>query len=69
MAGLRAAAVGGPPTHLPRTSAHRNLLRAALDPDPARRPTLRAVHTALEAWLHPASGRSDGAMTAGSTGR
>ena len=69
MAGLRAAALGGPPTHLPRTSAHRNLLRAALDPDPARRPTLHAVHTALEAWLHPAGERSDGAMTAGSTGR
>jgi serine/threonine protein kinase len=60
VSGLRAAALGGPPTHLPHRSAHLALLRAALDDDPARRPPLRAVHRALDDWL-----RSVGAVTAG----
>ena len=64
VSGLRAAALGGPPTHLPRRSAHLALLRAALDDDPARRPPLRAVHRALDDWLRSV-GRPDGPVTAG----
>ncbi|HWE88037.1 MAG TPA: serine/threonine-protein kinase, partial [Pseudonocardiaceae bacterium] len=39
MSALMAAAQKLPNTHLPERSGHRELLRAALDPDPARRPT------------------------------
>jgi hypothetical protein len=65
VSGLRAAALGGPPTHLPRRSAHVALLRAALDDDPARRPPLRAVHRALDEWLRSQGVRPDGPVTAG----
>ena len=51
VSGLRAAALGAPPTHLPTRSAHLPLLRAALDPDPARRPSLAAVAHTLDGWL------------------
>ena len=64
VSGLRAAALGGPPTHLPHRSAHLALLRAALDDDPARRPPLRAVHRALDDWLRSAGARPDGPVTA-----
>ena len=64
VSGLRAAAVGGPPTHLPHRSAHLALLRAALDDDPARRPPLRAVHRALDDWLRSVGARPDGPVTA-----
>ena len=64
VSGLRAAALGGPPTHLPHRSAHLALLRAALDDDPARRPPLRAVHRALDDWLRSVGARPDGPVTA-----
>jgi predicted Ser/Thr protein kinase len=64
VSGLRAAALGRPVTHLPRRSAHLALLQAALDADPARRPTLPAVQAALGTWLRAAA-RPDGAVTAG----
>ena len=64
MSGLRAAALGRPPTHLPPRSAHLALLRAALDADPARRPTLPEVQGALGTWLRAAV-RPDGAVAAG----
>jgi serine/threonine protein kinase len=63
VSGLRAAALGRPVTHLPRRSAHLALLQAALDADPARRPTLPAVQAALGTWLRAAA-RPDGAVTA-----
>jgi predicted Ser/Thr protein kinase len=59
LSGLRAAALGGPPTHLPPRSAHLALLRAALDADPARRPPLQAVHRALDDWLRVVGRRPD----------
>ena len=65
VSGLRAAALGGPPTHLPRRSAHLALLRAALDDDPARRPPLTAVHRALDEWLRSVGARPDGPVTVG----
>ena len=69
VSGLRAAALGGPPTHLPRRSAHLTLLRAALHDDPARRPPLREVHRALDDWLRSIGARPDGPVTAGPAGR
>ena len=60
---LRVAALGRPPTHLPPRSAHLALLQAALDPDPARRPALRDVQRALNAWLAAAGARPDGPVT------
>jgi predicted Ser/Thr protein kinase len=65
VSGLRAAALGGPPTHLPRRSAHLALLRAALDDDPARRPPLTAVHRALDEWLRSVGARPGGPVTVG----
>jgi eukaryotic-like serine/threonine-protein kinase len=68
VSGLRAAALGRPPTHLPQRSAHLPLLRAALDADPARRPSLRVVHRSLEEWLHR-SGMRNGSVAAGPPAR
>ncbi|HVK20757.1 MAG TPA: serine/threonine-protein kinase [Actinokineospora sp.] len=51
MAALMAAAKGEPLTELPLHSAHRRLLMASLDSEPARRPTLRAVARELSDWL------------------
>jgi hypothetical protein len=65
VSGLRAAALGGPPTHLPGRSAHLSLLRAALADDPARRPPLAAVQHALDGWLRSLGARPDGPVTAG----
>jgi hypothetical protein len=69
VSGLRAAAAGAPLTHVPAGTAHRALLLACLDTDPARRPSLAAVQRALEDWLHQRGARADGAVTAGRTGR
>jgi eukaryotic-like serine/threonine-protein kinase len=69
VSGLRAAAVGAPLTHLPQGSAHLALLRAAMDTDPRRRPSLRAVQAALDEWLRRAGMRPDGPVTAGARGR
>jgi hypothetical protein len=49
--GLRAAADGGRPSHLPKSSAHLNLLRDCLADSPSSRPALPAVRVALERWL------------------
>jgi eukaryotic-like serine/threonine-protein kinase len=51
MSALMAAAQRLPNTHLPDRSRHLNLLRQALDPEPARRPTLTTVHHELTRWL------------------
>lgn len=51
MAALLAAANSAPLTELPRTSIHRRLLIAALDPNPARRPTLTSISRQLNRWL------------------
>jgi serine/threonine protein kinase len=48
---LRAAADGGRPAHLPKTSAHLNLIRGCLADAPATRPSLPALRVALERWL------------------
>jgi len=69
ISGLRAAAAGAPLTHLPQRSAHLQLLRAAMDTEPHRRPPLRAVQGALEDWLRRAGVRPDGPVTAGARGR
>jgi hypothetical protein len=69
VSGLRAAALGGPPTHLPARSAHLTLLRATLDADSARRPPLTAVQRALDNWLRSVGVRPDGPVTAGPSGR
>ena len=65
VSGLRAAALGLPPTHLPQRSAHLALLGAAMDADPARRPSLQAVHRALDEWLRRSGARPDGSVAAG----
>ncbi|HEY6423189.1 MAG TPA: serine/threonine-protein kinase [Pseudonocardiaceae bacterium] len=51
VAAVRAAATREPPSQLPMRSAHRGLLERALDPVPARRPTLAQVQAALVGWL------------------
>ncbi|WP_051114845.1 serine/threonine-protein kinase [Actinokineospora enzanensis] len=51
MAALMAAAKGEPLSELPTKSAHQRLLRASLEADPARRPTLNAVARELSDWL------------------
>jgi serine/threonine protein kinase len=64
VSGLRAAALGRPPTHLPTRSAHLALLRASLDADPARRPPLREVVRRLDGWSRSAGVRPDGPVPA-----
>nr|WP_170224325.1 serine/threonine-protein kinase [Actinokineospora cianjurensis] len=51
MAALMAAAKGEPLSELPLRSAHRRLLTASLDAEPARRPTLNTVARELSDWL------------------
>jgi hypothetical protein len=63
MSGLRAAAAGAPLTHLPPRTAHLQLLRAALDTEPGRRPPLATVQRALEAWLRRAGAAPTGSVT------
>jgi predicted Ser/Thr protein kinase len=69
VSGLRAAALGLPPTHLPQRSAHLALLASALDADPARRPSLQAAHRALDEWLRRSGARPDGSVAAGPAAR
>ncbi len=64
VAGLRAAASGAKPTHLPTRTAHLSLLKAALRTDPARRPELVAVQRKLDDWLRKQGARVDGPVTA-----
>ncbi|HWE88019.1 MAG TPA: serine/threonine protein kinase, partial [Pseudonocardiaceae bacterium] len=63
MSALMAAAQKLPNTHLPERSGHRELLRAALDPDPARRPTLDAVRRQLRGWLSDSGQAEHGPVT------
>ncbi|KAA2252104.1 protein kinase [Solihabitans fulvus] len=63
MSALMAAAQGQPNTELPRRSAHHRLLLAALDPDPARRPTLAMVRADLGNWLAHAGVTTEGPVT------
>lgn len=63
VSGLRAAASGAPLSHLPARSAHLALLHAAMDNDPARRPSLHAARHALEDWLRRTGASPDGPVT------
>ncbi|HEY0807525.1 MAG TPA: protein kinase, partial [Pseudonocardiaceae bacterium] len=72
MSALMAAAQRLPNTHLPDRSRHLNLLRAALDADPGRRPTLTTVHRELTGWLAGGGHSEQGpvtVVTAGVSGR
>ena len=64
VAGLRAAAAGGKPSHLPSRTAHLSLLKSALRTDPARRPELSTVQGKLDDWLRKRGARIDGPVTA-----
>ncbi|TCP56392.1 serine/threonine protein kinase [Tamaricihabitans halophyticus] len=63
MAALMAAANGEPNTYLPANSTHIRLLAAALDADPARRPTLDSVSRQMDQWLVGAGKPKDGPVT------
>lgn len=63
MAALMAAAKSEPLIELPRRSAHRGLLLASLDSNPARRPTLNAIAREMRAWLSRAGLAEDGPVT------
>jgi serine/threonine protein kinase len=63
MAALMAAAKSEPLVELTRSSAHRPLLLASLDPEPARRPTLNAVAREMRAWLSRHGHSEDGPVT------
>lgn len=69
VSGLRAAASGASLTHLPTRTAHLALLRATLDIDPARRPSLTVVQRALKGWLERTGSHADGSVTAGAPAR
>ncbi len=51
MAAMMAAAQQEPCTELPTESVHARLLAAALDPDPARRPSLEVIRHEVSGWL------------------
>ncbi|HEX4720939.1 MAG TPA: serine/threonine-protein kinase [Pseudonocardiaceae bacterium] len=68
MSALMAAAQRLPNTHLPDRSRHLNLLRMALDADPARRPTLTTVHRELTAWLAGGGHSENGPVTVVTSG-
>lgn len=63
LAALAAAARADQCERLPAHSAHRDLLAAALDPDPTRRPSLAAVQRQLGGWLASAGHPADGPVT------
>lgn len=67
MSALMAAAQRLPTTHLPERSRHLPLLRAALDADPSRRPTLTTVHRELSAWLATTGLTEQGPVTVDAT--
>ncbi|MGH3612188.1 MAG: serine/threonine-protein kinase [Pseudonocardia sp.] len=69
VSGLRAAASGASLTHLPTRTAHLALLRAALDTEPARRPSLTVVQRALDDWLRRTGSHPDGPVKAGAPAR
>lgn len=53
----------------PRHSAHHDLLRSALAPDPADRPSLGRVRRRLKAWLNGQSASQDAEARSAETGR
>lgn len=57
------AAQQQPPTQLPERSAHLPLLRRALHPDPAQRPSPAEVQEQLGEWLRTTGGSADGPVT------
>jgi hypothetical protein len=63
MSALMAAAQRLPNTHLPDRSRHLPILRAALDADPSRRPTLTTVQREVGSWLASAGHDSEGPVT------
>ncbi|HEV8561924.1 MAG TPA: serine/threonine-protein kinase [Actinophytocola sp.] len=63
MAALMAAAKSEPLVRVPRQSAHRPLLFASLESDPARRPTLNAVAREMSTWLSRNGQAEEGPVT------
>ncbi|RZS40839.1 serine/threonine protein kinase [Herbihabitans rhizosphaerae] len=63
MASLLAASRAEPVSMLPKRSAHRRLLLAALDAEPARRPTLGTVSRAMSDWLADSGHAEEGPVT------
>lgn len=60
MAAMMAAAALEPCTELPESSVHIRLLRAALDNDPAKRPSLTTIRTQVAGWLARSGHVEDG---------
>jgi predicted Ser/Thr protein kinase len=60
MAAMVAAAAFDPCTELPENSVHIRLLRAALDNDPAKRPSLATIRTQISGWLARSGHVEDG---------
>jgi len=60
MAAMVAAAAFDPCTELPEHSVHIRLLRAALDNDPAKRPSLTTIRTQIAGWLARSGHVEDG---------
>uniref|UniRef100_UPI00037F0EE6 serine/threonine-protein kinase n=1 Tax=Actinoalloteichus spitiensis TaxID=252394 RepID=UPI00037F0EE6 len=63
MASLMAAAHDPELVHLPEQSVHRQLLLAALDQDPARRPPLPVIVRELGGWLGRSGLSNEGPVT------
>ena len=64
LSGLRAAAAGMRPSHLPSRSAHYKLLRAAMAADPRQRPRCQRCVSSLQSWLRKAGEPVDGPVAA-----
>jgi eukaryotic-like serine/threonine-protein kinase len=60
MAAMVAAAAFDPCTELPENSVHIRLLRAALDNDPAKRPSLATIRNQVAGWLSRSGHVEDG---------
>ena len=60
MAAMMAAAAEEPCRELPGGSVHARLLAAALDNDPARRPSLATIRTQVSGWLARSGNSEDG---------
>lgn len=63
MAALMAAARAEPPSRLPQRTAHARLLRASLDNEPRRRPTLQVVMREVEGFLARSGKTPEGPVT------
>jgi predicted Ser/Thr protein kinase len=64
MAAMVAAAALDPCTELPENSVHIRLLRAALDNDPAKRPSLATIRGQVAGWLARTGQAEDGPIVA-----